>query len=130
MEDVIHPLNYPDTDTSRPTGLLETTNNLKNSLKKFSQKAKASHMTGERIHHFRKWKNKHELLPEKHIKSLPDVNFLHSNNGSQPGTLPASMFLSPQSSSIYWSEEQFQLELEILKYLSLNPNNEHDISDY
>ncbi|CAI4473150.1 AKR_collapsed_G0020450.mRNA.1.CDS.1 [Saccharomyces cerevisiae] len=45
MEGTIRPLNYADIETSGPINLLETTNNLKSSLKKFSQKAKGSHIS-------------------------------------------------------------------------------------
>lgn len=129
MEDTIRPLNYADIETSGPINLLETTNNLKSSLKKFSQKAKGSHISRERIHHFRKWKNKTESLSENHLKPPPDVDSLCFSNCFQPDALSGNVFLPPKSSNMYWNEKQLQLEMEILKFLSLNTSNECCTSD-
>ncbi|CAI4039253.1 hypothetical protein SMKI_07G2330 [Saccharomyces mikatae IFO 1815] len=122
MKNVTRPLYYSNTET-RPLSLPETTNNLKSSLKKFSQKAKTSPIpiSRERIHHFRKWKNKKE--------SLPDVNFLRSENFAQNRALPVDLFFSSRNQDMYWNQDQFQLEVEILEYLSLNTDNEYSISN-
>ena len=107
----------------------ETTNNLKSSLKKFSQKAKASHIPRERIHHFRKWKNKTESLSDDSSKPPPDINSLRFNNYPQSGALPVNVFLPPRSLDMYWNEEQFQIEMEILEFLSLKTSNEYCTSE-
>lgn len=129
MEDTIRPLNYVDMETSRPINLFETTNNLKSSLKKFSQKAKASHIPRGRIHHFRKWKNKTESLSDDISKPPPDLNSLRFSNYSQSGALSVNGFLPPRSLNIYWNEEQFQLEMEILDFLLLKTSNEYCTSE-
>lgn len=123
-EEEVRPLSYPDSAASRPVSLLETTNNLRNSLKKLSQKAKASHISTDRIHHFRKWKNKNGLLSEEHSESLPEVDFLRFNNSSHSAASHSRVSISPMRAELHWNEEQCQLEMEILKSLKLNPMNE------
>ncbi|CAI1997948.1 hypothetical protein SEUBUCD646_0G02480 [Saccharomyces eubayanus] len=122
-EEEIRPLNYPDGGASRPISLLETTNNLKSSLKKLSQKAKASHISSDRIHHFRKWKNKNGLLSEEHSESCPEVDFLCFSNSLQSAASHSTVSISHKLPELYWNEEQCQLEMEILKSLKLNPIN-------